>query len=227
MKRVTWLAFALLALAVVAVLVASCWAMTVRVSRERLAAAAGATRAVAVSAPSATPTDTARPWTPTPTAIPTATPMASRTATPRQTELATRASSPTPTRTPARVELVLTEAQVNDLAERALAGRSDLPVSGVRIYLERDRVVATGRARLGFFSTDVEVVATIAAKDGKAVPEIVSIRAGGQPLTGFLRAQVEGMLTPYLEQWLRTETGVYVEEVQVEEDRIRILGRYR
>ena len=69
------------------------------------------------------------------------------------------------------------------------------------------------------------MTATVTVEDGKPIPEIVAIRAAGQPLTGFLRAQVENMLDPHLQRWLQMETNVYVEEVEILEGQIRVTGR--
>ncbi|HUW13694.1 MAG TPA: hypothetical protein VM537_28480 [Anaerolineae bacterium] len=93
--------------------------------------------------------------------------------------------------------------------------------------LEPDLIVTSGRAKVGFLTLDMEIDATLTAEDGQAVPEIVAIRAAGQPLTGFLRTQVENMIAPYLRQWLQSDTNIYVDEVQVREGSIQISGRYK
>ncbi len=153
--------------------------------------------------------------TPTPTFIPSPTPAA--------TPTPTTASTPTPT--VAILELILTEAEVNQLLQDGLAKQPDVPVSNLYVRLQPGLIVTSGRTRVGFFTVDVEVTATVTVEDGKPIPEIVAIRAAGQPLTGFLRAQVENMLDPHLQRWLQTETNVYVEEVEILEGQIRITGR--
>jgi hypothetical protein len=125
-----------------------------------------------------------------------------------------------------RYDVTLTEEQVNRLVSDGLARQPDTPVSGVRVRLEPDLIVTSGRARVGFLTLDMEIDTTLMAEDGKAVPEIVEIRAAGQPLSGFLRSQVESMIAPYLRQWLQTDTNIYVEKVQVLRGSIRISGRY-
>jgi hypothetical protein len=122
-------------------------------------------------------------------------------------------------------ELILTEAEVNQLLQDGLAKQSDVPVSNLYVRLQPGLIVTSGRTRVGFFTVDVEVMATVTVEDGKPIPEIVAIRAVGQPLTGFLRAQVENMLAPHLQRWLQTETNVYVEEVEILEGQLRITGR--
>jgi hypothetical protein len=122
-------------------------------------------------------------------------------------------------------ELVLTEAEVNQLLQDGLAKQTDVPVSNLYVRLQPGLIVTSGRTRVGFFTVDVEVTATVTVEDGKPIPEVVAIRAAGQPLTGFLRAQVENMLDPHLQRWLQTETNVYVEEVEILEGQLRITGR--
>jgi hypothetical protein len=122
---------------------------------------------------------------------------------------------------------VLDEAEANRLLLQALAVRPDVPISDVRVRFEPGLVVASGTTRVGFFALGVEVSATVVIVDGKPVPEIVEIRAAGQPLGGFLRAQVESMIAPYVEQWLETETNVYFDEVEILEGEIRVTGRFK
>ena len=159
--------------------------------------------------------------TPTPTFIPSPTP----TATPTEAATPTPTTASTPTPTVAVFELILTEAEVNQLLQDGLAKQSDVPVSNLYVRLQPGLIVTSGRTLVGFFTVDVEVTATVTVEDGKPIPEIVAIRAAGQPLTGFLRAQVENMLAPHLQRWLQTETNVYVEEVEILEGQLRITGR--
>lgn len=123
--------------------------------------------------------------------------------------------------------LTLSEKEVNELVQKGLAMQPGVPVSHVYVRLETGQITVSGRARLGFFTLDVEAVATLTVEDGKPIPQIVEIRAGGQPLTGFLRAQAENLLRPYLQQWLQAETNIYVEEVVIEEGQISVTGWYK
>ena len=184
------------------------------------------------STPTATSTPTSAP-TETPTSTPTGTPTrrATRTPTRRATRTPTRKPTVAPTLTPTptvlRYDVTLTEAQVNKLVSDGLAQQPDTPVRDVKVRLEPDLIVTSGRARVGFLTVDMEIDATLTAEGGKAVPEIVEIRAAGQPLTGILRSQVESMIAPYLRQWLQSDTNIYVDEVRVRRGTIRIMGRYK
>ena len=123
--------------------------------------------------------------------------------------------------------MVLTEEEVNKVLQEALAAQSGVPVSNLYVRLEPGLIVASGRTRIGFFPLDIEVAATITIEDGKPIPEIVDIRAAGRPLTGFLRAQILNMISPYLQQWLQAEPNVYVEEVEIKKGQMRITGMYK
>jgi hypothetical protein len=126
----------------------------------------------------------------------------------------------------ARFELTLSEQKLNQLLQDGLAEQTDVPVTDVTVRLQRDLIVAGGRARVGFLTMNVEIDATLAAEDGELAPEIVEVRAAGQPLTGYLRAQVENMIAPYLQQWPQIGSNVVVEEAEIEEGQIRIAGRF-
>lgn len=127
----------------------------------------------------------------------------------------------------ATFELVLTEAELNQLLQDALAKQPDVPASNLYVALEPGLIVASGRAKVGFFTLDVEIAATVTVDDGKPMPEIVEIRAAGQPLSSFWQDQVVNMVNPYLEPWLQAEMNVYVEEVDIQEGQIRIGWRYK
>jgi len=203
-----------IALALAAVLIFACQPPVVTTSLPETATSKPPT---ATRTPSPLPATS----TPTPTFIPSPTP----TATPTEAATPTPTIASTPTPTEAIFELVLTEAEVNQLLQDGLAKQSDVPVSNLYVRLQPGLIVTSGRTRVGFFTVDVEVTATVTVEDGKPIPEIVAIRAAGQPLTGFLRAQVENMLDPHLQRWLQTETNVYVEEVEILEGQLRITGR--
>ena len=209
-----------------------------------------AAAATAAETSTATPTRTPLPVERTPSATATETPRAAATATPTETATssptatpaapARRTATPTPTSTPAEVvratatsaltaaryELTLTEAELNELVQDSLAQQSSVPVSNVTVRLGQDLVTASGRARAGFLTLNMEIDGTITVDEGRAIPEILAIRAGGQPLGGFLRAQVDRMIAPYLEMWLQMDLGIVVESVEIADDLVRIVYRY-
>jgi hypothetical protein len=122
--------------------------------------------------------------------------------------------------------VVFTETELNELLQDALAERPDVPVSSLSLRLEPDLIVVSADARAGFLTLNVEIDATLTIEEGRPIPEIVEIRAAGQPLTGFLRTQIDRMIAPYLEEWLQTDTSIFVEDVEIEEGQMRIVGRY-
>lgn len=123
--------------------------------------------------------------------------------------------------------MTLTEREVNELAQEALATQSNVPISNVRVRLEDKQIVASGQVRLAFFAVNVELTGVVPVKDGKPAPEIVDIKVNGQPLSGPLRSQLMSMITPYLDQLAQAELVVEIEDVQVTPGQIRIVGRYK
>jgi len=226
-------AIAIVALLLLFPLLSGCRPPLVAAPREQAVAAASPTATRPPTPIPATSTP-ARAATSTPTPLPTATPTttptstATRTSAPPATSTPTRTPTITPTRTPAvvRYDVTLTELQANKLVRDGLAEQTDAPVRDVTVRLEPGLIVTSGKARVGFLTLDMEIDATLTAEQGKVVPKIVEIRAAGQPLTGFLRSQVESMIAPYIRQWLQAGTNIYVDEVQVGEGTIRISGRY-
>lgn len=229
MSRPVRVAVVVLVVALSLALLASCLALGVRLSRDAAPATVTATTQATRTPTAARATPTRVPSR-TPTAIPalpTATEVAITPESPTPTVNPAPAKSPTPTGVVTLVALDLSEAEVNAIVQKAIAGRSDVPVSGLYVALQPGLMIASGTVQVSILRVDLELLLTVAAEDGKAVPEIVDIRSGGRPLTGFLRDQVEAMITPYLSLWLQTESNVYVEEVVIEDGRLLMTGRYR
>jgi hypothetical protein len=217
----------MLVVALAVALLASCVALGVRLARDaapsEATATAWATRKPtairATRAPSPTPS--------TPRSGPTATEVSLAGDGQSPTAYPTSDSVPSPTPAVTLVELDLSEEEVNAIVQKAVAGRTDVPISDLRVTLEPGLMVASGTVKISILSVDLQLLLTVRAEGGKAVPEIVDIRSGGRPLTGFLRDQVEAIINPYLGLWLQTETGVYVEKVVIEEGHLRMAGRYK
>jgi hypothetical protein len=123
--------------------------------------------------------------------------------------------------------MTVTEQQVNELAQKTLAGQSNVPVSDVQVRLEPGQIVGSGKVRFGFLTFDIEITAIISVKDGRPVPEITGIKVGGQPLGEPFRSQVLNMITPYLDRMAQADLAVIVEGVEITSDQIRIVGRYK
>jgi len=226
-RRVT-VVVVVLVLSMAMLLFASCLALGVRFSRRSALSQETALVTPVRPSPTRASTPTTAP-SPTPTArltlLPTPTALLVATSTPIAYPSA--APSAIPTGVVTLVALDLTEAEVNTIVQKAIAGRSEIPISDVYVALEPGLMVATGSVKVSILSVDLELELTVEAEGGKAVPRIVDIRSGGRPLTGFLRNQVEAMINPYLALWLQTETGIYVEDVVIEEGRLTMTGRHK
>jgi hypothetical protein len=169
-------------------------------------------------------------FTPTPPPTSTPTPRPTATPTPRPTATPTALSDAQTTAGSAedagRFTAVITEQQVNALARQALSQQQDISISNVRVDLKPGRIIFSGRVVLAILPVDIEIIASITAVDGKPVPQIVSVKAGGNEVGGFLRQQVDSLLEPYLTMLAETDLNVYIDSVTITEDEIRLQGWY-
>ena len=171
--------------------------------------------ALAACGGSAEPTPTPQP-TATPTPIPTPTP------TPAPEPDATEAAV-----APAGVDggYVVTEQQINDMLQEAIAGQQDLPVSDLTVDLQPDLIVGTGKVALGFINAAFQLSLRVEAVDGKVVPEVAEILLDGKPVAPFLKGQIDNMTAPFIEQASSADYGFYVESVTITDDEIRIAAQ--
>ena len=184
-----------------------------------------------------TPTPTTEPTetpTPLPTSTPTATPLPTDTPTPAPTKAATATSAPkkpavkpAATATPGKVTVVLKEADLNKMAQDALAQQSDVAVSNVRIDLQPGQIVFSGRAVVGFFPVNLEITATLPVVNGRPEPQIVGVKLNGEESGGFIRNQVVNMIQPYLNQFAATDLNLVVEKIVITDTEIQITGQYK
>jgi len=184
-----------------------------------------------------TPTPTTEPTetpTPLPTNTPTPTPLPTDTPTPAPTKAATAtsvpkkaAAKPAATATPGKVTVVITETDLNKMAQDALAQQSDVAVSNVRIDLQPGQIVFSGRAVVGFFPVDLEITATLPVVNGRPEPQIVGVKLNGEESGGFIRNQVVNMIQPYLKQFAATDLNLVVDKIVITDDEIQITGQYK
>ncbi len=188
----------------------------------------------AVSTPVERPADTgpgvaAATPTPSPTATPT--PSPTPTATPTATPTPTAVPSPTPTPTPAAAAFRWTwaEDELTALAQEQVRQQPDLPVDPDTVYVDLvpGEIRVGGVARLGFFRTEVEAIIALNLVDGKPVPTVEAILAGGNPMPGFLQDQLLGMAQPYLDEWAQAELGYVVESIEITDETLTLEGRFR
>lgn len=161
---------------------------------------------------------------PTPTPQPTATPTPIPTPTPTP--------APEPAATDAAVApagaaggYVVTEQQINDMLQEAIAGQQDLPVSDLTVDLQPNLIVGTGKVALGFINAAFQLSLRVEAVDGKVVPEVAEILLDGKPVAPFLKGQIDNMTAPFIEQASSADYGFYVESVTITDDEIRIAAQ--
>lgn len=174
--------------------------------------------------PTATATDTPT-LTPTPTQTPTPTltPTPTITPTPAVTKQAVTAAQATPE----TLTIVVTEAQANEMAKKALAQQQDVQIDNPRVDFRPGEMLVSGDTTLGFFKLSIGVLATVAPVDGKPEVTVKEIYVNGDRATGFLRQQIEAMITPYLSQLALVSDNFYVESITISDDAMTVRGRYR
>lgn len=157
---------------------------------------------------------------PTPTPIPTPTPTATPTPTlrppvdPSNEESAAGAT-----------QFVISEREINDQLQRALANQEGLPVSKLSVNLEPGLLKASGQLTLGFLNSDVILSVRLNVADGRIVPEVAEILLNGQPAPALLSEQVDAFIQPLIEEVSRADYSFFVESVDITEDEIRVYGR--
>ncbi|MCS6828554.1 MAG: DUF2993 domain-containing protein [Caldilinea sp.] len=157
---------------------------------------------------------------PTPTPAPTPTPTVTPTPTPTPQPAVGAAEIPA-----GATQIVITEQQINDQLQSALAGQQGLPISDLAVNLEPGLLTATGKVTLGFLSSDVEVSVRLNAVDGKIAPEVVDILLDGRPAPAILKGQIDAFIQPLIEEASRMDYGFFVESVEVTENEIRVYSR--
>ena len=120
---------------------------------------------------------------------------------------------------------VVTEQQINDMLQEAIADQPDLPVSDLTVDLQPDLIVGTGKVALGFFNAAFQLSLRVEAVDGKVVPEVAEILLDGKPVAPFLQGQIDNMTAPFIEQASSADYGFYVESVTITDDEIRIAAQ--
>jgi len=178
-------------------------------------------------APTATPTHTP---TPKPTNTPTLTPTATPTATKAISSAAKATVKPqavAPTATPGIVTLVVTEAQANKMAKKALADEKDVQIDNVQVDFRPHEMYVSGDTKIGFFTVNIGLLIAIRPVHGKPEVSIKEIYVNNNPATGFIRSQIETMISPHLKNLAMVEDNFYVESISITDDKMTVTGRYK
>ncbi len=189
------------------------------------------------------------PATDTPTATPTATPTFTPTSTPTPRPTNTPTSTPTPKKaaaavatqtvkqssgsaasaaaTPETVVLVVTEADANKMASKALAEQKDVQIDNPKVDFRPGGMYVSGDTKVGFFKVNIGVLASVEAVNGKPKVTVQEIYVNGDKATGFIRQQIEAMIAPHLDQLAMVSDDFYVEDITVTDDKMAITGHYK
>ena len=188
-----------------------------------------------------TPTLAAQiPATSTPTPIPTATPTftptprPTKTPTPTATKAAVSSAAKATakpkviaTATPQTAVLVVTEADANKMAVKALAQQQDVQIDNVKVDFRPDEMYVSGDTKIGFFTLNIGLLVTVEPVKGKPEVTIKEIYVNNGVATGFIRDQIEAMIAPHLDQLAMVSDDFYVETVTITDNEMIITGHYK
>jgi hypothetical protein len=176
--------------------------------------------------------------TPVPTATPTQTPTPRPTNTPTPAPTATKAISSaakatahpkalSATATPETLVIVITEAEANKMAQKALANQKEVQIDNVQVDFRPDEMYVSGDTKIGFFTLNIGLLVTIEPVQGKPEVTIQEIYVNDGVATGFIREQIEAMIAPHLDQLAMVGDDFYVEDVTITDDEMIITGHYK
>lgn len=160
-------------------------------------------------------------FTPTPEPSPTPTPTPTFTPTPVPTEAPatpTPTPRPSPTPTPDRIEWVVTEDVINELANSGALG-DQVVVENVQVRFTGGRVhVSAGRLSYSFINlTNLTAVINLWAENGKVRMQVERMQPSNL-MTRMIPGIAQQMLEQYTAEW-------YVQDVRIGEGQITIVVR--
>ena len=173
-------------------------------------------------APTATPTQTP---TPKPTNTPTATPT--KAVISSAAKATVKPKSISATATPETVVMVVTEAEANKMAQKALANQKEVQIDNVQVDFRPDEMYVSGDTKIGFFTLNIGLLVTIEPVQGKPEVTIQEIYVNNSVATGFIREQIEAMIAPHLDQLAMVGDDFYVEDITITDDKMIITGHYK
>lgn len=176
------------------------------------------------SVPTATPTHTP---TPKPTDTPTPTPTATKATVSSAAKATVKAKAVAATATPQTVVLVVTEADANKMAQKALATQQDVQIDNVQVDFRQDKMYVSGDTKIGFFTLNIGLLVTIEPKNGKPEVTIQEIYVNNGVATGFIRDQIEAMIAPHLDELAMVSDDFYVDTIAITDNEMIITGQYK
>lgn len=119
--------------------------------------------------------------------------------------------------------LSLGQEELSALADQFLAARPNIPLSGMRLTISGDRVIADATTRGLAVTLPVRVTAVVGAKDGVPWARVEQVGLGGAPLPGFLRDQVVNQIGGSLD-FSQYSLPVSVEGIELRQGGLTVRG---
>ena len=124
------------------------------------------------------------------------------------------------------VQIRFDEDALNDEIAALWTNNPELPFREVRVDLQRDQVVVTGKVTILGFGVNAKVAGKVEVKDCRPELEITSISMVGVLTPRFVRDQVEAMILEAM-TWYPADYPLCLEQIVLEETRLGIYGYRR
>ena len=120
-------------------------------------------------------------------------------------------------------QLTATEDQLNTLLQDRLKTRN-LPVSNLRIGLEKDRIALQGDAKYQGLSAPATLYGTLEPYQGGVRLQVQSLTIGGFPAPEKWKGKIESAVTENLDKFFRGEHDAKIDAVTMEPGQLTVSG---
>lgn len=124
------------------------------------------------------------------------------------------------------VQIRYQEATLNREIAQLSQDNPDLPFRDVKVDLQRDSVVLTGRVTVLSFQVNATVIGQVTAQECLPHLEIQSVAVAGIMTPGFVRDEVEKMVLDAM-TWYPADYPLCLEQIVLEETRATVYGYRR
>ncbi len=156
---------------------------------------------------------------PIPTLIPTLDPQV------LEDQLATAAAG---FRDTGQIDVSFSEEQITSIVAQALTQQPDLPVTEPQVSLQNGQMVVTGKVKVGFITTPVEIVFEPSVQNGDLQVNVLSANFGSLPIPENALDQISTTMNQNLSQYIAVEgRAIEVESVAIADGTLTLTGNAR
>ena len=162
---------------------------------------------------------------PTSTPIPTFAPATTEDIQELQQQLATASTQFAET---GKLEITLTEQQLDGLLAGALSEQPDLQITEAQISLQNGQIQFLGKTALGKLTVPVQITFQPTVADGLLKVEVVSANFGEIPIPDKFLAQLSELVNNNLNENLTVEgRQILIQSVEISDGRLTVTGKAR